>query len=77
MSKIFTACGVSLSVTVKMCPSCICLAADAQTSSFMPHTWVDDNRGNFEVFCGFVVNPFFAWRTVGQEAFEMDPDLWE
>lgn len=30
--------------------SCICLVADAQTSSFMPCTWVDDNWGMLEVF---------------------------
>lgn len=64
----------------KMVFNCICLVADAQTSSFMPCTWADDNWGILEVvwvcsqsFFFF----FFAWRTIGQEAFETDPSLWE
>lgn len=59
--------------------SCVCLDADAQTSSAMACTWVEDNWGVFEVLgvrCSLYFL-FFAWRTGGQEAFEMDPSLWE
>lgn len=34
----------------KMFFSCVCLDADAQTSSFMACTWVEDNWGILEVF---------------------------